>query len=56
MLLEGLRQLKKTSDLIGTRTRDLLTLSIVPQPSTVPRASRLKKIVLNLPDRFRQNN
>jgi hypothetical protein len=36
--LEGLGQLKKIH-LIGTRTRDLPACSIVPQPTTLPRAS-----------------
>jgi hypothetical protein len=35
--LEELGQLKK-SHLIGTRTRDLPACSIVPQPTTLPRA------------------
>jgi hypothetical protein len=35
---EGLGQLKKSSDLIGDRTRDLPASSIVPQPTTLPRA------------------
>jgi hypothetical protein len=36
--LEGLSQLKKSNNLIGIRTRDLPACSIVPQPSTLPRA------------------
>jgi hypothetical protein len=36
--LEGLGHLKKSNDLIGTRTRDLPVCSIVPQPTTLPRA------------------
>jgi hypothetical protein len=36
--LEGLGQLKKSNDLIGNRTRDLPTCSIVPQPTTLPHA------------------
>jgi hypothetical protein len=36
--LEELGQLKKSNDLIGTWTRDLLACSIVPQPTTLPRA------------------
>jgi hypothetical protein len=36
--LEGLRQLKKFNYLIGNRTRDLPACSIVPQPTTLPRA------------------
>jgi hypothetical protein len=39
MRLEGLDKLKKKSnDLIGNRTRDLPACSIVPQPTTLPRA------------------
>jgi hypothetical protein len=37
LLLEGLGQLKKIH-LIGIRTRDLPAGSIVPQPTTLPRA------------------
>jgi hypothetical protein len=37
--LEGLGQLKKKSnDLIGIRNRNLTACSIVPQPTTLPRA------------------
>jgi hypothetical protein len=36
--LEGLRQLKKSSDLIGNGTRNRSASSIVPQPTTLPRA------------------
>jgi hypothetical protein len=36
--LEGLSKLKKKIHLIGTRTRDLPDCSIVPQPTTLPRA------------------
>jgi hypothetical protein len=36
--LEGLGQLKKIH-LIGIRTRDLAACSIVPQPTTLPRAN-----------------
>jgi hypothetical protein len=38
VLLEGLGQLKKIH-LIGTRPRDLPACSMVPQPTTLPRAS-----------------
>jgi hypothetical protein len=38
--LEGLGNLKKTIDLIGTRTHDLPACSIVPQPTTLLRAPR----------------
>jgi hypothetical protein len=34
--LEGLDQLKKSNDLIASRTRDLPACSIVPQPTTLP--------------------
>jgi hypothetical protein len=40
--LEGLGKLKKSTELIVTRTRDLPACSIVPQPTTLPRASCLK--------------
>jgi hypothetical protein len=36
--LEKLGQLKKSNYLIGTRTRDLPACSIVPHPTTLPRA------------------
>jgi hypothetical protein len=36
--LEGFGQLKKSNYLIGTRTRDLPACTIVPQPTTLPRA------------------
>jgi hypothetical protein len=36
--LEGSDKLKKFNDLMGTLTRDLLACSIVPLPSTLPRA------------------
>jgi hypothetical protein len=35
-------------DLIGTRTRDLPACSIVPQPTTLPRAPKSSKHTLNL--------
>jgi hypothetical protein len=38
--LQGLGKLKKSNDLIGTRTRDLPAWSIVPQPTTLPSAPR----------------
>jgi hypothetical protein len=37
VVLEGLDQLKKSSNLIGIRTLNLPACSIVPQPSTLPR-------------------
>jgi hypothetical protein len=39
MQLEGLGQLKKSNDLIGNRTRDVLACSIVPQPTMLLHAS-----------------
>jgi hypothetical protein len=36
--LEGLGQLKISNDLIGTRSRDFPACSIVPKPTTLPRA------------------
>jgi hypothetical protein len=45
MRLEGLGQLKKSSDLIGIRNRDLTACSIMPQPTTLPRVDiKLNKI------------
>jgi hypothetical protein len=38
--LKGLGQLKKSSGLIGNRTRDLPACSIMPQPTTLSRARR----------------
>jgi hypothetical protein len=35
-----IKSIEKFSDLIGNRTRDLPASSIVPQPTTVPRAPR----------------
>jgi hypothetical protein len=40
--LKGLSQLKKSSDIIGIWTRDLPACSIVPQPTTLPRAPNLE--------------
>jgi hypothetical protein len=40
------RSLEKSSDLIGTRTRDLLYCSIVAQPTTLPRAPHYVFIIL----------
>jgi hypothetical protein len=37
MRLEVLGQVKKKIRLIGTRTRDLVACSILPQPNTLPR-------------------
>jgi hypothetical protein len=36
--MEGLGQLKKSSDLIENRTRNVAACSIVPQPTTLSRA------------------
>jgi hypothetical protein len=36
-----IRSIEKSSDLIGTRTRDLPACSIVPQPTMLPCASGL---------------
>jgi hypothetical protein len=33
-----IRSIEKSNDLIGIRTRDLPACSIVPQPTTMPRA------------------
>jgi hypothetical protein len=43
--LEGLGQLKEIH-LIGTRTRDLPACSIVPQPTTLPRAPARQRCTL----------
>jgi hypothetical protein len=45
--LEGLGQLKKIH-LIGTQTRDLPACSIVPQPTTLPRAPHTTGLLLNI--------
>jgi hypothetical protein len=34
------RSIEKSNDLIGNRTSDLLACSIVPQPTTLPRATQ----------------
>jgi hypothetical protein len=39
VLLKVLGQLKKSNRLVGNQTRDLPACSIVPQPTTLPRAS-----------------
>jgi hypothetical protein len=45
--LEGLGRLKKKSDdLIGKRTRDLPACSIVPQPTTLPRAHKVVPVLI----------
>jgi hypothetical protein len=45
--LEGLGQLKKIHP-IGTRTRDFPACSVVPQPTTLPRAPTLKQILMKI--------
>jgi hypothetical protein len=40
VLLEGLGQLKNAMILSGIETRDLTACSIMPQPTTLPRAPR----------------
>jgi hypothetical protein len=42
MRLEEIRSIEKFNNLIGNGTRYLLACSIVPQPTTLPRASRVK--------------
>jgi hypothetical protein len=42
--LEGLGKLKKSNALIENRTRDLPAFSVVPQPTTLPRAPALDYI------------
>jgi len=44
--LEGLRQIKNSSDTIGNRIRDLLACSAVPQPTAPPRTLRIELVVL----------
>jgi hypothetical protein len=46
--LEGLGQLKKYNDFMGSRTRDLPVCSIVPQSTTLPRAPNLTTICTKL--------
>jgi hypothetical protein len=46
--MERLGQLKKFTDLIGTRTRDLPTCSTVPQPTTLPRAPVVAVVIMIL--------
>jgi hypothetical protein len=41
MRLEGLSKLKIFNDLIGNRTCDILACSIVPEPTTLPRAPKI---------------
>jgi hypothetical protein len=44
--LEGLGQLKKSSDFIGNRNHNLPACSIVSQPNTLPRAPNRKFILI----------
>jgi hypothetical protein len=37
----SIRSIEKSNDLIGNRTRDFPTCSIVPQPTTLPRAPNI---------------
>jgi hypothetical protein len=58
--LEGLGQLKKIH-LIGIRTHNLPVCSIVPQPTTLPRAPMetepfSKNIQINMTDEVQDNN
>jgi hypothetical protein len=41
-----LKKKKKSNDVIGTRNRDLPACSIVAQPTTQPRAIKIKEYVL----------
>jgi hypothetical protein len=43
--LEGLGKLKNIQDLIGNRTRDLPTCSTEPQPTTLPRAPYILRVL-----------
>jgi hypothetical protein len=45
--LEGLDKLKKLDGLMGNGTGDLPACSIVPKPTTLPRAQFVKYIKLN---------
>jgi hypothetical protein len=41
MRLQTIRSSQKSDDLIGNRTRNLMAYSVVPQPTTLPRASKV---------------
>jgi hypothetical protein len=41
-----IRSIEKSSDFIGTRTRDLPACSIVPQPTTLPRDPEFQLLTL----------
>jgi hypothetical protein len=47
--LEEWNQLKKSSDLIGNRTRDLPACSIAPQPTTLPLAPTFDRYKIKSP-------
>jgi hypothetical protein len=46
--LEGLGKLKRFNDLIGNRTHNIRACSIVPQPSTLPRATCKQEYYIKL--------
>jgi hypothetical protein len=46
--LEGLRQLRKSNDLIGIRIRNLTTCSIVLQPTTLPHAPMFVYVIFKI--------
>jgi hypothetical protein len=48
--LEVLGQFKKSNDLIGTWTSDLPACSVVPQSTTLPRATWLCSLTINISD------
>jgi hypothetical protein len=36
-----IRSIEKSDDLVGNQTRDLLACSVLPQPTTLPRAPKI---------------
>jgi hypothetical protein len=48
MRLEGLGKLKKKIHLMGTQTRDLPACSIVPPPTTLPRAHYCNTCIISV--------
>jgi hypothetical protein len=42
------RSIETSNDLIGIRTRDLPACSIVPQPTTLPRATKIYRVSYHL--------
>jgi hypothetical protein len=44
----GIRQINKSNDLIGNRTRDLPACSVVPQLTTLPSAPQIRYTVEKL--------